>query len=468
MRSADVIKRLKDIDLSQVDYNDINSLREFNYKLLNIIEQMAHTIQELQEENQNLKDEINRLKGEKGKPKIKPNVPQKENDVVMFTADKPKKWKKQSKKSKIKIDKQEVLRVDPKILPYDAEHKGYRRLIKQDIKFETNNIEYLIERYYSPSEKKVYEAELPENISEDEFQSGLKTFIMYLYCAGRVTEPKIKKILDEAGIIISKGQISNILTKKNQEDFTREKNDILEAGLKSSEYFHTDSTGGRHKSINHHVHTVCNLFFTVLFITRYKNKNEIKNIFELGEDEKIDKIIITDDAKQYYFLSELHALCWIHEVRHYRKLNPFLEFNRIKLHNFLNEIWKFYEQLKEYKGNPNEAEKQYLEKRFDELFSVKTGYLELDRRNELTKKKKEKLLLVLAYPEIPLHNNPAEIALREMVIKKNISGGTRSEDGKIAWENMMSIMDTCRKNGVSFFSYVKDIFSEEYKMPIFE
>ena len=89
----------------------------------------------------------------------------------------------------------------------------------------------------------------------------------------------------------------------------------------------------------------------------------------------------------------------------------------------------------------------------------------LDRRNELTKKKKEKLLLVLAYPEIPLHNNPAEIALREMVIKKNISGGTRSEDGKIAWENMMSIMDTCRKNGVSFFSYVKDIFSEEYKMP---
>jgi hypothetical protein len=39
----------------------------------------------------------------------------------------------------------------------------------------------------------------------------------------------------------------------------------------------------------------------------------------------------------------------------------------------------------------------------------------------MTRKKNEKLLLVLDYPQIPLHNNPAEIALRELVIKKKIS-----------------------------------------------
>ncbi len=42
--------------------------------------------------------------------------------------------------------------------------------------------------------------------------------------------------------------------------------------------------------------------------------------------------------------------------------------------------------------------------------------------------------------------------------------GTRSENGKIARENMMSIMDTCRKMNVIFFNYVKDIFSRERKM----
>jgi len=54
---------------------------------------------------------------------------------------------------------------------------------------------------------------------------------------------------------------------------------------------------------------------------------------------------------------------------------------------------------------------------------------------------------VLRFSEIPPHNNPAELTLREPVVKRkiSISYGTRSEVGKAAWENMMSILDTCKK-----------------------
>ena len=152
------------------------------------------------------------------------------------------------------------------------------------------------------------------------------------------------------------------------------------------------------------------------------------------------------------------------QIRHYRKMNPMLEYHRTKLIEFLTKTWEFYELLKEYKKNPSKQQKEFLKQEFDDLFSTKTSYEELDKRIALTKQKKDKLLLVLDYPEIPLHNNPAEIALREFVLKKRISYGTRSKDGRIAWENMMSILDTCRKHGVSFFDYVKDIFSGEYKM----
>lgn len=107
-------------------------------------------------------------------------------------------------------------------------------------------------------------------------------------------------------------------------------------------------------------------------------------------------------------------------------MNPLLEYHRLKLHGFLKEIWEFYERLKEYKKNPDMRQKEFLEQRFDELFSRKTGYEELDKRIELTKAKRERLLLVLTYPQIPLHNNPAEIALREFVLKRKISYGTRS------------------------------------------
>ncbi|MBD3843800.1 MAG: transposase, partial [Campylobacterales bacterium] len=292
----------------------------------------------------------------------------------------------------------------------------------------------------------------------------MKAFIVNLYYKGRVTEHKIKSILEEAGISISEGEISNILTKEKQSNFIKEKQDIFEVGMDHSEYIHADDSGARHKGINHHVHVVCNKLFTAFFITRFKNKKEIRQILGLKENKQLNKPLITDDAKQYYYLATSHALCWIHEIRPYRKLNPFLDSHRKKLNHFLAELWKFYGMLKEYKKNPDEKQKEFLERKFDEMFSTETGYKDLDRRIELTKKQKEKLLLVLTRPKIPLHNNPAEISLREMVIKRKISGGTRSENGKIAWENMMSIMDTCRKMKVNFFDYVKDIFSGEHKM----
>ncbi|CEG12408.1 hypothetical protein MSIBF_A2260004 [groundwater metagenome] len=45
--------------------------------------------------------------------------------------------------------------------------------------------------------------------------------------------------------------------------------------------------------------------------------------------------------------------------------------------------------LREYKKSPDEKQKEFLERKFDEMFSTKTEYDELARRIELTKKQKE-------------------------------------------------------------------------------
>lgn len=460
--TSSIPERIISLNPEEIDFDNKETIKNIILMLLNTIESQARIMEELREKNQRLKDEINHLKGEKGKPEINPNVPRKENDI--HKEKKSKKWKKRSKKHRIKIDKTEVRRVDPDILPPDAEHKGYRTVLVQNIIFETNNIEYKLERYYSAGEDKFYEAELPEGI-DGEYGANLKAFTHHLYFAGRVPEKKIWRILTEREIVISQGQVSNILIKDKREEFTQEKEDIFKAGMMCTDYFHIDDTGARHKGINHYVHVICTALFSAFFIRPRKNRDTIKDILGLKENEQIEKIMISDDAKQFLLVALYHALCWLHEIRHYKKMNPVLEYHRAKLIWFLTEIWKFYELLKEYKENPDDLQKEFLERKFDELFSTKTGYEELDKRIALTKEKKDALLLVLTYPEIPLHNNPAEIALRELVIKKKISYGTRSEDGRIAWENMMSILDTCRKQGISFLEYVTDIFSGRYAMP---
>jgi len=258
--------------------------------------------------------------------------------------------------------------------------------------------------YYSPSENKVYESELPEDVQDSEFGSDLKSFIIYLYYAGRVTENKIKKILEETGIIISKGEISNIRTQDKKDEFTAEKRAIFESGMDQARYFHADDTGARHDGTNYYAHVVCDEKFTTFFILPNKNRDTIRGILGLGECEKTDKIMVTDDAGQFSEISSLHALCWIHEIRHYKKLNPFLKQHQIVVGRFLKKVWNFYKLLKKYKENPTNARKNYVKQRFNSLFSTKTGYGELDHRIELTRAKEAELLLVLDYPETPLHN----------------------------------------------------------------
>ncbi len=455
-------ENIASLDIESIDFSDKDILKILILTLLNTIEQSAQINRQLYEENQQLKDEVNRLKGEKGKPKIPPNTTPRETNN--YTKE-PRNWTKQSKKPRIKIDRTEHIPVKKDVLPPDAEFKGYRRVIKQNIKFETDNVEYILERFYSSSEKKVYEAELPEDVQDSEFGSDLKSFIVYLHYAGRVTENKIQKILEESGIIISIGEISNILTKDKKDKFTAEKQAIFKSGMEQAKYFHTDDTGARHDGTNYHAHVVCDEKFTTLFILPKKNRDMIRGIFGLEGGEKIDKIMVTDDAGQFSDISSLHALCWIHEIRHYIKLNPFLNQHCIVLDRFLKKVLNFYKLLKKYKEDPTDARKVYVKQRFNSLFSTKTGYGELDHRIELTKAKEAELLLVLDYPTTPLHNNTAEIAVREEVIKRKISYGTRSEDGRIAWENMLSILDTCRKQGVSFYKYLQDIFSNKYSMP---
>ena len=450
------------LDIEHIDFGDKDTLKALILTLLNAIEQLAQTNHQLHEENQRLKDEISRLKGEKGKPKISPNIPPKQVDDH---TKKSKNRKNRSKRPRINIDRTEHIPVDKSTLPPDAVFKGYRSVIKQNIRFETDNVEYKLERYHSPSEKRVYEAELPEDVRNSEFGSELKSFIVYLYYAGRVTENKIHKILEEVGVVISEGEISNILTKDKKDEFTSEKQVIFESGMEQARYFHIDDTGARHNGTNYNAHVVCDEKFTAFFILPKKNRDTIRSIIGLEDGEQTDKIMVSDDAGQFSEVSSLHALCWVHEIRHYLKLNPFLDWYCVLLDRYLRKLFNFYKLLKRYKEDPTEKQARYIKQRFNSLFSTKTGYSELDHRMALTKEKKAELLLVLDYPETPLHNNTAEIAVREAVIKRKISYGTRSEDGRIAWENMLSILDTCRKCGISFYEYLRDIFSNRYTMP---
>jgi hypothetical protein len=153
----------------------------------------------------------------------------------------------------------------------------------------------------------------------------------------------------------------------------------------------------------------------------------------------IVRLVICDDAPQFKLVTEELAPCWVHDGRHYKKLNPCVAYHRQLLDTFLERYWVFYDLLLTYREHPTSEEHIRLEKEFDELFSTVTGYDALDERIAKTKAKKRLLLMALDHPEIPLHNNPAELGARKRVRQRDVSFGTRTEDGTKASDTFTTL-----------------------------
>jgi len=190
-----------------------------------------------------------------------------------------------------------VCKVDQNILPDDAEFKGYQNVVVQEIVIKTENVEYMKEIYYSPSQNKTYMGKLPPEI-EGEFGPGVKSLVCTLKHVANVSEPKIQEFLDNFGIFISPASISRIIT-KNNELFHQEKADIFLAGLLSTDYQQIDDTSSRVRGQNYYTQIVCNPYYTAYFTAPHKDRLTILDILRGDPDGK---------ARSYFFNEEAFDL----------------------------------------------------------------------------------------------------------------------------------------------------------------
>ena len=111
------------------------------------------------------------------------------------------------------------------------------------------------------------------------------------------------------------------------------------------------------------------------------------------------RLLICDDAPQFKLVTEDLALCWVHDGRLYKKLNPCIPYHQKLLDKFLDRYWGFYKELLKYQQHPSIDERFRLENLFDKIFSTVTGYYALDQRIAKTMDKKSFLLMVLEHPK---------------------------------------------------------------------
>ncbi|HEY8713812.1 MAG TPA: transposase, partial [Candidatus Acidoferrum sp.] len=511
--------------------------RECIRLLLNLIESLTADLRKAHAENLYLREQLNRRKGGGGKPdrsKDSSAPASQSSEKERAEPSETKQHTKRSKLDRVRIDREEVLKLDRASIPPDAEFKGYEEVVVQELRIGTDNVKFRQEKYYAASTRQTYLAPLPAGY-RGEFGPNLKSLCVLFSHLCNMTEPKIADLLGNMGIVISSGQISAWLTGAYPE-LQEEKQAIVEAGLNSSAWQHMDDTGTRVDGKNQHCQIICNPLYGAYFTTARKDRltiidvlrNRRQRVFRLNEEalglllqfgvsqrvlervgqlpfhqdwsqqelqrrltEQIPdlapgarsriveaaalaayhaesghvRLLVCDDAKQFKLVADELALCWVHDGRHYQSMAPCVPQHREWLDAFRKRYWDFYKQLRAYQQAPMQERPEQLRKQFDELFSTVTGYDALDQRIAKTKADKTHLLMVLEHPEIPLHNNPAELDARLRVRKRVVSYGPRSTAGAQAWDGMETLLSTARKLGVNFFQYVQDRVSGARQMP---
>jgi hypothetical protein len=448
--------------LPAIELDEITTLP----KALNVIEQLLHTQRLLIEELNQMKEEIARLKDQPKKPTFSSSGKQSASVTNLLKENRS--WHKSSKKGNIPVDRDEKLPEVDSCICGSTLFTTIRttKKVVQGIVFRRDNVSYSGRVKQCRNCGKRYRSILPSHLKGISFSPDLASFLSFWHYACRVTMPLLLRTMDGIGIQISSGQVSGLLL-QNGDNLQPADHQLRTAGITKSSYLQSDASGAKRKDkktgkiCNQYVQVISNKLLSIFSITKYYNAKTLNRL--LGKNGRKKPFVSDDGSPNGECLACKHKqLCWVHEIRHYKKLFPFFNRHQVLQQKILTQWKGFYHLAKHYAESPpdiREEKKQEIQLLFDQITSQITGYDLLDKQLRLTKKKKERLLLFLDHPELPIHNNQCEHDIRPFVIIRKISGGTKSYRGDKSLARHLSVIQTAQKQGLNVYQILQGLLS---------
>ncbi len=180
----------------------------------------------------------------------------------------------------------------------------------------------------------------------------------------------------------------------------------------------------------------------------------------LGEEFK--GVVVSDFYGGYNAHLGLHQRCWVHLLRDIHELKEKHAKDQ-SYRRWAAKVKAIYERAKGYPGPnaklaPGEqlGERVRRQREFErELLKVCRPHLRKQRVQSRLCERIERFLpelfVFVADPRVPADNNAAERSVREIVVSRKISGGSRSAKGSEAKSILASLFGTWRLQGRDFY-----------------
>ena len=172
---------------------------------------------------------------------------------------------------------------------------------------------------------------------------------------------------------------------------------------------------------------------------------------------KPGQVMLSDRAGQFAIFD--HAGCWVHMERPLRKLKVSSLEAEEELEEVRGAIWNLYDKVKE--AACTQIGKEAVHEQYDQLVAMRSISPGVNAVIASFATYREEMLKALDHPGLPLHNNDSERDIRGVAKRRNISGSTKSEEGKGFRDGLMTLKQTCSRLGISFMGYLRSWFKRE-------
>lgn len=363
---------------------------------------------------------------------------------------------------------------------------GCHTIEKEEVKRDLISLEIIVhttqyvgKKTICPCCNKEYSPKFPNNVNSIvNYDETIKSLIVYLNSYCNVPNQKTVELLgllSENKIKMCQGTIGNTMkqfSKKSKYTLHKIKREILKQPV-----INEDETP---ISVNGKIMSTIGVFTPKLSLMEAFENRKLESFQEMGIlDRYIGTVCHDHNNIHQSFIQSKQAECNFHILRYCKAEYEIHKRECIK--DFMNYLLELRDKVDIYKSQGkesfseleyNEAKKKYLElldtwdKEFKKEYNAaKSQYYDSERclKSRLREYIDDHLRFLTDF-RIDFTNNLAERGLRKIKTKLKITGGFRNLKFARFYCDAISIIDTCKKQNMSIFETIKNIFMGKKKI----
>ena len=291
----------------------------------------------------------------------------------------------------------------------------------------------------------------------------LAGILVFLHLRMRLSRARIREELMELfGLLLSTGVIDEAIREAGRASFPLE--DVLVADIIQAPLLNVDETSWKESGLRLWLWALVTTY-TALFLIGPRSAEMLENALQDGFHG-----ILISDGYVVYRAWKNRLRCWPHLIR---KLRGLAESSDGRVAGVGKEMEGIMQMLMDaiYEARVDPPPEGLPVRYATDIERLK-HLCETHRMDDHPVLRSvvreflydwEVILRPVGDPHLPLSNNAAEQALRHWVIARNISHGTRSEEGSRAFALLASVIETCRRREASAWRYLGTVITAARK-----